>query len=905
MWGVVGADLIRPSFKFRKSEQLWRSNIMNFRPISILLNLLATIFLSSTDAATFTPKDNFLIACGSTTTGISDSNGRLWIGDASTNGSAYLSKNSDSIAASSISQNPNLPDTIPYLSARIFPSSATYSFPVTPGRHWLRLYFYPFPYQNYDPNNAVVSVKLDPSYSLITNLSIVLEVTALNWDFIVKEYSVNVSSSPFVVTFTPGTSKNAFAMVNGIEVVSMPDDLFAANPYDVDFLQSLSLGIKSIAVEKMYRLNVGGQAVSAAQDQLSRTWADDIAYISTPSATGVAESTNASIQYATLDNFTAPEVVYQTARTMTNFNLVNLNYNLTWNFSVDPDFSYYIRLHFCEIDYDLINMRVFDVYINGMLALSEFDVIGAAGKRFYAVIKDFSVRAQAQQGNQSFIVVALHPNKATRSFIYNSILNGLEIYKMNDSSGNLQGPPPPLVQVPSGSPVMLSSSGHSNGIGVIIGGAVAGGIAALVLLFVCFCCLCRGKKKSSPSDSWLPLPLHGASSQSTDSKISTSSPKSAAGSYVSSASTNRCRHFSFLETLEMTNNFDEGRVLGVGGFGKVYQGVLEDGTKVAVKRGNSGSEQGVNEFQTEIELLSKLRHRHLVSLIGCCDENGEMILVYDFMANGPLRGHLYGTDLPKLSWKQRLEICIGAARGLHYLHTGAAQAIIHRDVKTTNILLDENLVAKVSDFGLSKTGPTLDHTHVSTAVKGSFGYLDPEYFRRQQLTEKSDVYSFGVVLIEVLCARPAINPALPREEVNMAEWALGWQRKGMLDKIIDPYLVGRISRESLKKFGETAQKCLLEKGYDRPVIGDVLWNLEYALQLHESSPQIAFDDSNPRILGMPLSIPIPEASKLDDSSQRRDNSSNVSTKTQTSLNEDSDDTSISAAFSQLINPQGR
>ncbi|RVW36435.1 Receptor-like protein kinase THESEUS 1 [Vitis vinifera] len=208
-----------------------------------------------------------------------------------------------------------------------------------------------------------------------------------------------------------------------------------------------------------------------------------------------------------------------------------------------------------------------------------------------------------------------------------------------------------------------------------------------------------------PGASMAPLPLYGNSQTMT--KMSTTSQKSGTASCISLASTNLGRLFMFQEIMDATNKFDESLLLGVGGF-------------------------GLAEFRTEIEMLSKLRHRHLVSLIGYCDERSEMILVYEYMANGPLRSHLYGTDLPSLSWKQRLEICIGAARGLHYLHT-----------------------AKVADFGLSKTGPALDQTHVSTAVKGSFGYLDPEYFRRQQLTEKSDVYSFGVVLMEVLCTRPA------------------------------------------------------------------------------------------------------------------------------------------------------
>ncbi|GAB4858309.1 hypothetical protein Ancab_009782 [Ancistrocladus abbreviatus] len=341
-----------------------------------------------------------------------------------------------------------------------------------------------------------------------------------------------------------------------------------------------------------------------------------------------------------------------------------------------------------------------------------------------------------------------------------------------------------------------------------------------------------------------------------------------------------------------TNNFDKSLIVGSGGFGLVYKGILKDNTKVAVKRGVPGSRQGLPEFQTEISVLSKIRHRHLVSLVGYCEEQSEMILVYEYMEKGPLRKHLYGGGLPPLSWKQRLDICIGAARGLHYLHTGFAQGIIHRDIKSTNILLDENYVAKVADFGLSRSGPCLNETHVSTGVKGSFGYLDPEYFRRQQLTDKSDVYSFGVVMFEVLCARPAVDPLLSREQVNLAEWALEWQRQGMLEEIIDPRLRGQIKPNSLKKFADTAEKCLADYGVDRPTMGDVLWNLEYALQLQESEvrPEM-HENSSTYISEFPTNRVVPRGP------------SNI--RIQRDHSDENLDMSTTRVFSQLLTNEGR
>ncbi|KVI11243.1 receptor-like protein kinase FERONIA [Cynara cardunculus var. scolymus] len=784
-----------------------------------------------------TETDKILLNCGANGE-TSDYDGRNWTSDV---GSEYALAGEVSIVSDAATQKPSVP-IVPYMTARIFRSEFTYSFPVASGRKFVRLYFYPATYANHVASNGVFSVNVGP-YTLLKNFSVAETAINLNFDFISKEYSVNVEFGTLNVTFTPAPgTPNSYAFVNGIEIVSHPD-IYASKGPPVSVGTSTASSIDNFtALENVYRLNVGGQIISPSGDTgLFRPWEGDTAYIY-GSAVGVpvAADPNIKVNFPSgMPDYVAPVDVYTTARAMGPTPQVNLGYNLSWYFDVDTGFSYLIRLHFCEIDpkITLINQRVFEIFINNQTAETEADVIVWASKSKVPVYKDYVVFLAPGSPRQD-LWIALHPNTALNPNYYDAILNGVEIFKINTTDGNLAGSlpiPAPKQPIIDPSRVLSHSSSKSNSKQWIIGGGIGGGIAAILLvgLFVCFRS-CKGKRRTNPSSSigpsgWLPISLYGNSRSTTTTTTNTM------GSNASFLPSNLGRHFSFAEIMAATNNFDETRLLGVGGFGKVYKGEIDGGvTKVAIKRGNPLSNQGLNEFQTEIKMLSKLRHRHLVSLIGYCKENTEMILVYDYMAHGTLREHLYDTQNQPLTCKQRLEICIGAARGLHYLHTGAKHTIIHRDVKTTNILLDEKWVAKVSDFGLSKTGPAVDHTHVSTVVKGSFGYLDPEYFRRQQLTDKSDVYSFGVVLFEILCARPALNPTLAKEQVSLAEWAQHCHTKGILDQIIDPYLKGKISPECFKKVAETAVKCVADQGIERPSMGDVLWNLEFALQLQES-----------------------------------------------------------------------
>ncbi|XP_041012720.1 receptor-like protein kinase HERK 1 [Juglans microcarpa x Juglans regia] len=744
----------------------------------------------------FVPQYHYMIDCGSpTNTSVGD---RVFVAD--TSDSNALSTPQEIFAKTTLKPISLSNDSALYETARILTGTSIYTFPIKKlGRHWVRLYFFPFVLESYDLSTAKFSVSAQ-------NITLFKESHVGNGSQ-VKEYSLNVTSSNLVLTFAP--SSKSFAFINALEVLSLPDELTPESARTIDPPGSYQ-SVSNKALETIVRVNMGDETVFPQNDTLWRLWiSDDMYLIHNNLAEFVSNITavNSTIAGAMVN--IAPAIVYGTAtKLMNSGDDPNINANVTWRFSVDPGFEYLVRFHFCDIVSISPNILFFNVYINSMLVSRNLDLSNLTSNIIGA---PYFMDVITRVSDISKLNVSVGPSNVGNP-MPNAILNGLEVMKISNSKGSLD---------------VLDSDlkkGSKMKVGVIVGLAV--GIFTAVIVAISLFVLCRRRRRKYAH-------VNHSKAEGNFATGGMVTKYSNNGAAISSSSKTGYR-FPFVAIQEATDYFSESLVVGVGGFGKVYKGILRDETKVAVKRGVSYSQQGFAEFQTEIEMLSMFRHRHLVSLIGYCDEQNEMIIIYEYMENGTLKNHLYGSDLPSLSWPQRLEICIGSARGLHYLHTGSTKAIIHRDVKSANILLDEKFMAKVADFGLSKTGPEIDKTHVSTAVKGSFGYLDPEYLTRQQLTEKSDVYSFGVVMLEVLCGRPVIDPSLPREKVSLVEWAMNSQKRGKLEEIVDPCLAGQIKPDSLRKFGEIADKCLAGCGMDRPSMGDVLWNLECALQLQGS-----------------------------------------------------------------------
>ncbi|GAB2297256.1 Serine/threonine-protein kinase pbl34 [Dionaea muscipula] len=294
----------------------------------------------------------------------------------------------------------------------------------------------------------------------------------------------------------------------------------------------------------------------------------------------------------------------------------------------------------------------------------------------------------------------------------------------------------------------------------------------------------------------------------------------------------RLRKFAFNDLKLATRNFRPESLLGEGGFGCVFKGWIEEngtapvrpgtGLTVAVKTLNHDGLQGHKEWLAEVNYLGELVHTNLVKLIGYCIEDDQRLLVYEFMPRGSLENHLFRRSLP-LPWSIRMKIALGAAMGLAFLHEEAERPVIYRDFKTSNILLDADYNAKLSDFGLAKDGPEGDKTHVSTRVMGTYGYAAPEYVMTGHLTSRSDVYSFGVVLLEIITGRRSMDKNRPNGEHNLVEWArphLGERRR--FYRLIDPCLEGHFSIKGAQKAAQLAAHCLSRDPKARPLMSEVV-----------------------------------------------------------------------------------
>ncbi|KAM2993974.1 hypothetical protein FF2_046002 [Malus domestica] len=425
------------------------------------------------------------------------------------------------------------------------------------------------------------------------------------------------------------------------------------------------------------------------------------------------------------------------------------------------------------------------------------------------------------------------------------------------TSGTTPSPPPPASKPPG-----LPSNPN---VGVIVGVAI-GGFCTLLVVGIFFLFYRRRKRRQEraresgnypeepkndfggppqhlqhnydppPSEKveLLPKPTHPPVPSSTSSSLGSEKPPSVASSGFAFGSSQIT--FTYEELAMATNGFSNVNLLGQGGFGFVHKGVLPNGKVVAIKQLKAGSGQGEREFQAEIEVISRVHHRHLVSLVGHCISGAQRLLVYEFVPNDTLQFHLHGKGRPTMDWQTRLKIALGSAKGLAYLHEDCQPKIIHRDIKAANILLDHHFEAKVADFGLAKLALDTD-THVSTRVMGTFGYLAPEYASSGKLTEKSDVFSFGVVLLELITGHQPIDKTQTFTDDSMVEWARPLLAQaletGNFDALVDVRLQNDYNTSEMACMLSCAAACVRHSARRRPRMSQAVRALEGNLSADE------------------------------------------------------------------------
>ncbi|KAK7374726.1 hypothetical protein VNO80_08163 [Phaseolus coccineus] len=417
------------------------------------------------------------------------------------------------------------------------------------------------------------------------------------------------------------------------------------------------------------------------------------------------------------------------------------------------------------------------------------------------------------------------------------------------------GPPVPLPSLPTEKPTARPTNDGSNniattnmpshsgglsaGVSVSIGIVVGFIVLSLLVMAVWFVQKKKKKEKGSRGGYAAPSPFTSSHNSGTLFLRPHSPANFVAGSgsgsdFVYSPSepggvSSSRSWFTYEELIQATNGFSAQNLLGEGGFGCVYKGLLVDGREVAVKQLKIGGGQGEREFRAEVEIISRVHHRHLVSLVGYCISEHQRLLVYDYVPNNTLDFHLHGENRPVMDWPTRMKVAAGAARGIAYLHEDCHPRIIHRDIKSSNILLDLNYEARVSDFGLAKLA--LDsNTHVTTRVMGTFGYMAPEYATSGKLTEKSDVYSYGVVLLELITGRKPVDASQPIGDESLVEWARPLLSEAVdkedFEILVDSRLGKNYDRNEMFRMIEAAAACVRHLSVKRPRMSQVVRALD-------------------------------------------------------------------------------
>ncbi|CAN4124715.1 unnamed protein product [Withania somnifera] len=407
------------------------------------------------------------------------------------------------------------------------------------------------------------------------------------------------------------------------------------------------------------------------------------------------------------------------------------------------------------------------------------------------------------------------------------------------------GPPSP--PVPSGGTTTnksadnaAESSNNPSISGIGTGGTVAIGVFVAVLLLIIVgvvgWCVWKRKKKAFRPNGGNVMPSSVCSTPNSESVLlkiqeSTFGTGNGTGNKFQNSSGgsgglgNPKIWFTYEELVTATADFSAKNLLGAGGFGSVYKGCLPDGRDVAVKQLVIGGRQGDREFRAEVEIISRVHHRHLVTLVGYCISENRRLLVYEYVPNNTLYFHLHAEGRPVMDWTTRVKIAVGAARGIAYLHEDCNPRIIHRDIKSSNILLDSNFEARVSDFGLAKLAQDAK-THVTTRVVGTFGYMAPEYASTGKLTEKSDIYSFGVVLLELITGRKPVDTSQPLGDESLVEWARPLLNHALgkleFDQLADPRLEKNYVFPEMFQLIEAAAACVRHSAAKRPGMGQIM-----------------------------------------------------------------------------------